>query len=46
MKLYQETGQIDKAKAMANTLLEKLVKIQSTVIRELHEEAKSSTNYE
>jgi len=40
MKLYQETGQVDKAKEMANTLLEKPVKVWSTAIREMQEEAK------
>ena len=40
MKLYQETGQSEKAKAKAETLLKKPVKVQSTAIREMHEEAK------
>ena len=37
-KLYDETGQTDKAVYTANELLEKEVKIESTAIREIHEE--------
>ncbi len=40
MKLYQETGQADRAQAMAKTLLEKPVKVKSTAIREMQEEAR------
>ena len=40
MMLYQETAQIEKAKAMAGTLLDKPVKVQSTAIREMQLEAK------
>jgi hypothetical protein len=40
MKLYQETRQIEKAKAMADTLLKKPVKVQSTAILEMQEEAR------
>ncbi|MDR1122327.1 MAG: O-antigen ligase family protein [Dysgonamonadaceae bacterium] len=39
MKLYTESGQTDKAKAMAETLLEKQVKVPSTAIREMQKEA-------
>jgi len=42
MKLYQETGQTDKAKAMANVLLEKPIKVPSTAIREMQEEARKT----
>ena len=45
MKLYEETGQIDKAKAMADALLEKPIKVPSTAIREMQEEAKKITNH-
>ena len=41
MKLYQETGQVEKAKEMANVLLEKSVKVWSTAIQEMQEEARS-----
>jgi tetratricopeptide (TPR) repeat protein len=41
MKLYSERGQIEKAKAMAETLLRKPVKIPSTAIREMQEEERS-----
>ncbi len=40
MKLYQESGQTTKAKAMAEALLKKPVKVPSTAIREMQEEAK------
>ena len=40
MMLYEETGQTEKVKAMAATLLEKPVKIPSTAIREMREEAR------
>ena len=40
MKLYQETGQIEKANVMAKTLLEKPVKVHSATIREIQEEAR------
>jgi tetratricopeptide (TPR) repeat protein len=37
-KLYDETGQTEKAVAMAKKLLEKEVKIESTAIQEIQEE--------
>ena len=40
MKLYQETGEIEKAKAMAKELLEKPVKVPSAAIRNMHDEAR------
>lgn len=40
MKLYMETGEAEKAKAMAETLLNKPVKVPSTAIREMQREAK------
>ena len=40
MKLYAEIDEAEKAKAMAETLLNKPVKIQSTAIREMQMEAK------
>jgi len=40
MKLYEENGQSEKAKAMAGVLLEKPVKIPSKAIWEMQEEAK------
>jgi len=40
MKLYQKTGQTEKAKAMADILLKKPVKVPSSVIREIQEEAR------
>ena len=40
MKLYQETEQIEKAKTMAHSLLNKPVKVQSTAIHEMQLEAK------
>jgi hypothetical protein len=39
MKLYAETGENGKAKTMTDTLLGKPVKIPSTAIREIREEA-------
>ena len=46
MKLYQESGQIEKAKAMAETLLNKPVKVQSAAIREIQIEARKIMNDE
>jgi len=40
MKLYQETHQTDKAIAIAETLLNKPVKVPSTAIREMRDEAR------
>ena len=40
MKLYSENGQIEKAKLIANDLLKKPVKINSTAIHEMQKEAK------
>ena len=40
MKLYMDTGEIEKAKIMAKLLLEKPVKVQSSAIREMQEEAR------
>ncbi len=40
MKLYEETGQIEKARAAAQSLLVKPVKVNSTAIREMQQEAK------
>ena len=40
MKLYHETGQTEKAKFMALSLINKPVKVQSTAIREMHLEAR------
>ncbi len=40
MKLYQESGQMNKARTTAQTLLDKPVKVKSTAIREMQEEAK------
>ena len=40
MTLYHETGQNEKAKATANTLLEKPVKVWSKAIEEIQKEAK------
>ena len=40
MKLYAETGQTEKAKAMADALLKKPVKVKSAAIREMQEEAR------
>lgn len=39
-KLYDETGQKEKAVEMANKVMEKEVKIESTAIREIQEEMK------
>jgi hypothetical protein len=44
MKMYDETGQSEKAKDMAETLLNKPVKIPSTAIREMQDEAKKIKN--
>ena len=44
MILYNETGQTEKAKAMANVLLKKPVKVQSEAIREIREEAAKIVN--
>ena len=46
MKLYQETGQADRAQAMAHELLNKPVKVKSTAIREMQEEARKVKNEE
>ena len=43
MKFYMETGQDEKAKETAKTLLDKPVKVQSTAIREMQQEAKQLT---
>jgi tetratricopeptide (TPR) repeat protein len=40
MNLYEESGQTKKAKAIADVLLKKPVKIPSTAIRKMQEEAK------
>jgi O-antigen ligase len=44
MKLYRDSGQTEKAKLMANTLLEKTVTIPSDAINEIREEAKKVKN--
>ena len=44
MKLYQETGQTEKERAMAKTLLEKPVKVPSATIRKIQEDARKIEN--
>ena len=44
MKLYMETGQTGKAKETAKILLDKPVKVQSTAIKEMRQEARKLTN--
>ncbi|MEX2410598.1 MAG: ligase, partial [Candidatus Paceibacterota bacterium] len=39
-KMYQHSGQIEKAKSTARELLSKPVKIESTAIKEIREEMK------
>jgi tetratricopeptide (TPR) repeat protein len=39
-KMYQESGQIDKAKNIASQLLTKQVKVESTAIMEIRDEMK------
>jgi len=43
-KLYDETGQQEKAVAMANRVMEKEIKIESTAIREIRDEMKMIIN--